>query len=154
MQTVAFPQQSELSSPLYGDSSGQLLPRCSAVAASFKKLFVYTTRGLFARETPPSPSSYASPNGKRGLARGTPPCPARKTPQRTRFRDVIGVGRLIVRFHHAYVIPSFLDVVVRLCLVIVNSDCSHHSCMVHIAKTGPLRCCSYMSQRSAPPLNR
>ena len=40
---------------------------------------------------------------------------------------VIGVGRLIVRFHHAYAIPSFLlDVVVRLYLVIVNSDCSHN----------------------------
>ena len=37
------------------------------------------------------------------------------------FHVVIGVGRLIVRFNHAYVIPSFLlDVVVRLCLVIVN----------------------------------
>ena len=43
------------------------------------------------------------------------------------FHVAIGVGRLIVRFHHAYVIPSFLlDVVVRLCLVIVNSDCSHY----------------------------
>ena len=30
---------------------------------------------------------------------------------------VIGVGRLIVRFHHAYAIPSFLlEVVVRLYL--------------------------------------
>ena len=56
------------------------------------------------------------------------------------FHVVIGVGRLIVRFHHAYAIPSFLlDVVVRLCLV-VNSDCGHNSCMLHIAKTGPLRC--------------
>ena len=60
------------------------------------------------------------------------------------FHVVIGVGRLIFRFHHAYVIPSFLlDVVVRLGLVIVNSDCSHNSCMLHIAKTGPLRCCPY-----------
>ena len=42
---------------------------------------------------------------------------------------VIGVGRLVFRFHHAYVIPSFLlDVVVRLYLVIVNSDCSHNYC--------------------------
>ena len=55
---------------------------------------------------------------------------------------VIGVGRLIVRFLLAYVIPSFLlDVVVRLCLVM--SDCSHNSCMLHIAKTGPFRCCPY-----------
>ena len=36
-----------------------------------------------------------------------------------------------------------LDVVVRLCLVIVYSDCSHNSCIFHIAKTGPLRCCPY-----------
>ena len=36
-----------------------------------------------------------------------------------------------------------LDVEVRLCLVIVNSDCSHNSCMLHIPKTGPLRCCPY-----------
>ena len=49
---------------------------------------------------------------------------------------VIGVGRLIVRFHHAYVTPNFLlDVVVRLYLVIVNSDCGHNYCMLHIAKT-------------------
>ena len=48
------------------------------------------------------------------------------------FHVVIGVGRLVVRFHHAFVIPRFLlDVVVRLYLVIVNSDCS-------IAKTGSL----------------
>ena len=61
------------------------------------------------------------------------------------FHVVIGVGRLTVRFHHAYAIPSFLlDVVVRLCTVIVNSDCSHNSCMLHIAKTGPLRCCPYI----------
>ena len=53
------------------------------------------------------------------------------------FHVVIGVGRLIVRFHQAYVIPSFLlDVVVRLYLVIVNSDCSHNYCMLHIAKNG------------------
>ena len=61
---------------------------------------------------------------------------------------VSGVGRLIVRFHHAYVIPSFLlDVVVRLYLVIVNSDCSHNYCMLHIAKTGHLRCCPYTHRR-------
>ena len=35
---------------------------------------------------------------------------------------VIGVGLLIVRFHYAHAIPSFLlDVVVRLDLVVVNS---------------------------------
>ena len=63
------------------------------------------------------------------------------------FHVVIGVGRLIVRFHHAHAIPSFLlDVVVRLCLVIVNSDCSHKSCMLHIAKTGSVRCCPCTSR--------
>ena len=31
---------------------------------------------------------------------------------------VIGVGRLVVRFHHEYVIPSVFHVVVRLYLVI------------------------------------
>ena len=56
----------------------------------------------------------------------------------------IGVGRLVVRFHHAYAIPSFLlDVLVRLYLVIVNSDCSHNCCLSHIAKTGHLKCCPY-----------
>ena len=60
------------------------------------------------------------------------------------FHVVIGVGRLTVQFHHAHAIPSFLlDVVVRLCPVIVNSDCSHNSSIWHIAKTGPLRCCPY-----------
>ena len=40
--------------------------------------------------------------------------------------------------------PSFLlEVVVRLYLVIVNSDCSHNYCMLHIAITGFLRCCPY-----------
>ena len=67
------------------------------------------------------------------------------------FPVVIGVGRLIVRFHHAYAIPSFLlDLLVRPCLVIVNSDCSHNSCMLHIAKTGPLRCCPYRLQTIRP----
>ena len=38
---------------------------------------------------------------------------------------LIGVGRLVVRFHHAYAIPSFLhDVVVRLYLITVNADCN------------------------------
>ena len=65
------------------------------------------------------------------------------------FHVVIGVGRLIVRIHHAYVIP---DVVVRLCLVIVNSDCSHNSCMLHTAKTGPLMCCPYILMNPGPRL--
>ena len=34
-----------------------------------------------------------------------------------------------------------LDVAVRLCSVIVKSNCIPNSCMFHIAKTGPLRCC-------------
>ena len=39
--------------------------------------------------------------------------------------------------------PSFLlDVVVRLFLVIVNSNCSHNYCVLHIAKTGHLMCLS------------
>ena len=53
---------------------------------------------------------------------------------------VIGVGRLVVRFHLAYAIPSFLlDGVVRL----FNSDCNHNYCLLHIAETGHLRCCLY-----------
>ena len=56
--------------------------------------------------------------------------------------DVLSFG-----FHHAYVIPSFiLDVVVRLYLVIVNSDCSHNYCLLHSANTGHLRCCLYIVQ--------
>ena len=69
------------------------------------------------------------------------------------FHVVIGVGRLAVQqenfytstsFHHAHAIPStklfLLNVVVRLCPVIVNSNCIPISCMFHIAKTGPLKC--------------
>ena len=41
--------------------------------------------------------------------------------------------------HHANVIQSFLHVVVRLYLVIVNSNCSHNYYLLHIAKTGHLR---------------
>ena len=41
-----------------------------------------------------------------------------------------------------------LDVVVRLCPVKVNSDCSPNSCIFHIVKTGPLRCCPYTPRRS------
>ena len=40
-----------------------------------------------------------------------------------------------------------LDVVVRLCPVIVNSNCIPNSCMFHIAKTGPSRCCLHISRR-------
>ena len=49
---------------------------------------------------------------------------------------VIGVGRLVARFHHAYVIPSFLHVVVRLHLVIVNSNCSHNYCLLRHRENG------------------
>ena len=34
-----------------------------------------------------------------------------------------------------------LEVAVRLYFVIVNSYCSHNYCLLHIAKTGHLRCC-------------
>ena len=61
---------------------------------------------------------------------------------------VIGVGRLVVRFHHAYVIPSFFHVVARLYLVVVNSNCSHNYCLLQIAKTGHLRCCLYRGKAS------
>ena len=66
------------------------------------------------------------------------------------FHVVIGVGRLTVQregFIHQlnftthtqfYLQSSFLlDVVVRLCPVIVNSNCTPNSCMCHIAKMGP-----------------
>ena len=44
--------------------------------------------------------------------------------------------------------PSFLlEVVVRLYLVIVNSDCSHNYCMLHNEKTGSLRCCPFTPRR-------
>ena len=60
------------------------------------------------------------------------------------FHVVIGVGRFIVRFHHAYAIPEFLlDVVVRLCRVIIISDCGHNFFMLYIAKRFFLRCCPY-----------
>ena len=45
--------------------------------------------------------------------------------------------------HHAYVIQVLFLVVVRLCLVIINSNCSHNYCLMHIAKTGHLRCRDY-----------
>ena len=51
-------------------------------------------------------------------------------------------------FHHAHAIPStkffLLDVVVRRCPVIINSICIPNSCIVHIVKTGLLRCCLYI----------
>ena len=72
------------------------------------------------------------------------------------FHVVIGVGRLTVQregfqrqlnftTHTQFQVQSYflLDVVVRLCPVIVNSNCLSNSCMFHIAKTGPLRCCLY-----------
>ena len=65
---------------------------------------------------------------------------------------VIGVGRLVVRFHHDYAIPSFLlDVVVRLYFVIVNSNCSHNYCLLHIAKISHSRCCLYRAWSGDTP---
>ena len=76
------------------------------------------------------------------------------------FHVVIGVGRLNVQqegfirqLHFTthtrrQVQSSFLlDVVVRLCPVIVNSICIPDSCMFHIAKTDLLRCCLYTTRR-------
>ena len=70
------------------------------------------------------------------------------------FHVVIGVGRLNVQqdgfirqlhftTHTQRQMQSsfLLDVVVRLCPVIVNSICIPTSCIFHIAKTGLLRCC-------------
>ena len=46
---------------------------------------------------------------------------------------------LSLSFQRRLSFSSFLlEVVVRLYLVIVNSDCSHNCCMLHIAKTGYL----------------
>ena len=76
------------------------------------------------------------------------------------FHVVIGVGRLAVQqegflrqlhftTHTQFQVQSYflLDVVVRLCPVIVNSNCVPNSCMFHIAKTGPLRSCLYTPRR-------
>ena len=75
------------------------------------------------------------------------------------FHVVIGVGRLFfqqdwfIRQHFTthtqfQVQSSFLlDVVVRLYPVIVNSNCSHNYSLLHIAKTGFLRCCLYTLRR-------
>ena len=72
------------------------------------------------------------------------------------FHVVIGNGRLTVQkedfirqlhftTHTQFQVQSsfLLDVVVRLCPVIVNSICVPNSCIFHIAKTGLLRCCLY-----------
>ena len=73
------------------------------------------------------------------------------------FHVVIGVGRLTAQregfirqlnftTHTQFQVQSsfLLDVAVRLGPVIVNSYRIPNSCMFHIAKTGPLRCCLYM----------
>ena len=39
--------------------------------------------------------------------------------------------------------PSFLLVVVRPYLVIVSPNCSHNYCLLHVAKTGHLKCYLY-----------
>ena len=76
------------------------------------------------------------------------------------FHVVIGVGRLSVQqdgfirqlhftTHTQHQVQSsfLLDVVVRLCLVIVHSLCISNSCIFLIAKTGLSRCCLYTSRR-------
>ena len=72
------------------------------------------------------------------------------------FHVVIGVGRLTVQqegfirqlhftTHTQFQVQSsfLLDVVVRLCPVIVNSICFPNSCIFHIAKTDLLVCFLY-----------
>ena len=74
------------------------------------------------------------------------------------FHVVIGVRRLTVQkegfirqlhftTHTQFQVQSsfLLDVVVRLCPVIVNSICIPNSCIFHIAKTGLLRCFLYIA---------
>ena len=81
------------------------------------------------------------------------------------FHVVFGLGRVIVQrcdfvlqlnftMHTQFQVQSsfFLDVVVRPCPVIVNSNCIPNLCMFHIAKTGPLRCCLYMNFCSVHPI--
>ena len=76
------------------------------------------------------------------------------------FHVVIGVERLTVQqegfirqlhftTHTQFQVQSsfLLHVVVRLCPDIVNSNCNPNSCIFHIAKTGPLRCCLYTLRR-------
>ena len=75
------------------------------------------------------------------------------------FHVVMGVGRLTVQHegfvrqlhfttHTQYQVQSscLLDVVVRLCPVIVNSICIPNCGIFHIAKTGLLRCCLYTTR--------
>ena len=72
------------------------------------------------------------------------------------FHFVIGVGRLNVQqdgffrqlhfttqTQHKVQSSFLLDVVVRLCPVIVHSICIPNSCKILIAKTGLLRCCLF-----------
>ena len=72
------------------------------------------------------------------------------------FHVVIGVGRLTVQqegftrqlyftTHTQFQVQTsfLLDIVVRLCPVIVISICIPNSFMFHIAKTGLLRCSSH-----------
>ena len=72
------------------------------------------------------------------------------------FHVVIGVGRLNVQqdgfirqlhfttqTQHQVQCSFLLDVVVRLCPVIVHSICIPNSCIFLIANTGLLRCCLY-----------
>ena len=72
------------------------------------------------------------------------------------FHVVIGVGRLNVeqdgfirqlhfttQTQHQVQSSFLLDVVVRLCPVIVHSICIPNSCIFLIAKAGLLRCCLY-----------
>ena len=76
------------------------------------------------------------------------------------FHVVIGVGRLTVQLEgfirqlhfttqtqHQVQSSFLLDVVVRLCPVIVLSTCIPNSCKFHITKTGHLRCCLYTPRR-------
>ena len=76
------------------------------------------------------------------------------------LRVVNGVGRLNVQqdgfirqlhfttqTQHQVQSSFLLDIVVRLCPVIVRSICIPNSCIFHIAKTGLLRCCLYTLRR-------
>ena len=70
---------------------------------------------------------------------------------RTPYRSA---GRFFIRQFHFYTHTQFqtqsfifLNIVVRLCLVIVNSICIPKFCIFYIAKTGPLRCCLYTARR-------
>ena len=81
------------------------------------------------------------------------------------FHVVICVGRLTdqqearcfytsTSFHHAYAIPNtkffLLDVVVRLCPVIVTSICIPNSCIFHIAKKGSFQMLSLQNLALEP----